>query len=693
MRGKTFFHAGLVAGLLWSALAGMGWAQEAGGPWRILSPAPDTLLPDGSVFVVVRLAGGQRLDPASARVYVDGLDLTREAKASERTVRLLYPGKLGAGTHEVAIEAEAAGGKALPALRWTFRVQGGGAGETSPRPPRVSARRFAFSGTTLLDTKTSDFSGRRDLRQEPLRTYVLQADVEGRYGAFTFPVRLFLTTDEDARTQPRNRFLFGVRSEHLTLLFGDNTPFYNPLIVDGVRTRGVLGEVAFRPVSLSGVYGQLRRGIDPGLFDGVTRLPGTYARMLAAARLSVGSERSVRWGLDVSRARDDQGSIDAGLAEASGLAPMENLVVGSDLSLRLLQGRFRLEGGAALSITTEDAGRGPATKARIDSLFDTNIPIDPADYDWLITFNTTTVPLRLDRLSSLAWYVQGRVAASGHTLTASWQHVGEAYVSFANPFLLNDRRTLTLTDRFKMFGGRLTGMLSYRHYGTPPRDETLRSTLEADLFAGQVAVSPWRRPTWLFVSTRLQNRRTTAEGTGNPQTDTRLTSFTVGGYHLARTGGFQHGLNLSYTYTDRSDDLQPALNSVTRSLTVGLSEQFPRPFYLNLQLTRLKVTSGDQGDLQNLTTVSGSVGYRMERPALDLSMAIQNVHQAEVELIFPSLEGPLLLPGSDRTSFTLRGAYRLHRDMELEVQLGYDTYRGQAEYTDRYVVLRHRYTF
>ncbi len=682
-----------VAGVLlaWGMLASASLqAQSLEGPWRIHSPVPDTLIQDGSLFVVVSVQGGTQLDPESVALFIDGADLTRQAKVSESSVRLLYPRSIGGGRHEIMIHAKDGQGEPLPELRWDFSVEG----PPTETPLRIAAgRRFAYSGNTIIDTRTSDFSGRRDLRQEPLRTYVLQADAEGEYGAFTFPVRLYLTTDEDARAQPRNRFLVGLRSEHLTLLFGDTTPLYNPLMLDGARTRGLRGEVRLNPFRLSAVHGQLRRGITPLLQPDSTFLPGSFERTLTAFRLGIGSERSVLWHLNVTHGQDDAASIPLTDALALGLTPMENLVVGSDLALRLFRGRFHLEGGAALSVTTEDVSRGPATKAEIDSLFDVNLPIDPASYDWLITINASTVPLRVDKLTSLAWYVRGRASASGHTLTAEFQEVGEAYSSFGNPFLLNDRRTLTLTDRFRVLGDRISGTLRYRHYGTPPRNNPLLATLTADLFSGQLALSPWRGPTWLYVGLRLHNRTTTADGTGETRTDTRVASYSAGGYHLLRTGRFQHGINLSFTYTDRSDRILPTLDNTTQALTLGLNEQFPFPLYVNLQVNRLRVRSGDDETLQDLTTLSGRVGYRLPKPELNVSFGFQNTHTAETELLLLAAENTVVIPSSDRSSLFLRGTYRVRGNMEVELQLGYDTYRGTAEYTDRYVILRHRYTF
>ncbi len=645
--------------------------------WHIHSPAPDTLIGEGALFVVVSLQPGRRLDVPTVALFLDGQDLTRQAKISETSVRLLYTRTLGSGRHELYLTAQNQQGEVLPPLRWQFRIEG----EERAPTVRVPRSRFSFYGNTALDTRTSDFSGRQDLRQEPDHTYAVQVDAEGQYGGFTFPVRVFLTTDEGGGAQPRNRFQLGVRSRRFSLLFGDNTPLYNPLMLNGARTRGFWGEVHLRPLHLSGTRGLIRRGIAPEAFRS-----GTFERTLTAFRLGIGSERTVLWSLNAVHARDDVNSIPV-RTEVPGITPMENLILGSDLSLRFLRGRLQLEGGAAISLTTEDISRGPATKAEIDSLFDTNLPIDPASYSWLITLNATTVPLRVDQLTSAAYYVKGRAAAGGHTLNAEFEHIGEAYVSFGNPFLLNDRRSLTVTDRFKILNGKVAGTLRYRHYGTPPRTDANLATLDANLFSGQLVLSPWRRPTWFYLSARLHDRNTTPDGSADLVTDTRLKTYSVGAYHLARTGGFQHGLNVAYTSSDRTDAVRPTLDNTTQTFTVGLHEQLPNPVYFNIQVNRLVVRSDELGSLQKLTTFSGRLGYRLPAQQVNLSMGLQNTHTAAA----------LFQPVSDRFTFFLNGTYRVRNNMDLELQVGYNTYNEDVieenQYTERYVILRHRYTF
>jgi len=671
-------HVCLVIGIftLWNTLVPNSAKAQESDPWRIYSPAPDTLIGEGELFVVVSLEKTERLDPASVTFYLDGNDVTRLAKVSDTSIRLLYTRTLGGGHHQIFITARNQEGSSLPKLGWQFSVEG-----PVTAMVRTPKRRFDFYGTTAIDTRTSDFTGRRDLRQEPLHTYVFQVDAEGHYGAFTFPVRVYATTDEGSGAQPRNRFLLGARSKHFSMFFGDNSPIYNPLMLNGARVRGVSGEVNFGPLHFAGTHGLLRRGIAPDVFQ-----PGTFERRLTAFRLGLGSRRSVLWNVNVVRGRDAINSIPIDIGVA-GVKPQDNLVGGTDLSLRLFKGQLNLEGGASVSLKTEDTSRGPATKAEIDSLFDANLPFDPASYDWLITLNSSTVPLRADELSSLAWYVKGRASVYGNTLTAAFQNVGEAYASFGNPFLLSDRRSFSVTDRFRVLGNRLSGTLRFRHYGTPPRGDLSLATLTANMYGGQLVLSPWRGPTWLYVGYRLHDRGTTADGTGDQVSDTRVTTYSLGGYHLARTGEFQHGLSISFTRAEREDRVRPSLDNTTQTITAGLNEQLPFPLYFNIQVNRLTVRSGSLGTWQRLTTFSGRAGYQLDVPLINVSLGLQNTHTAET----------LLLPNSDRFGLFFRGTYRVRHNMDLELQAGYNKYREPVlhdnRYTERYIILRHRYTF
>ena len=657
--------------------------------WQILSPRPSQVVPSADVVIAAAVTDGA-LDPARVEILLDGQARGREAVVSERRISLV-PSRLTDGVHEVTIRAWLQDGTALPPLSWRFSV-GASADPSGPVYRRASP--FILEGSSVLSTRGSSLSGAgRALRQEPPGTHAADVDLVGRYGSLEFPLRLYLTSDAETSLQPRNRLLVGVRAPLGMLLVGDTSPRFGRLAYSGARLRGAHGEAHVRWLHVHAAYGELRRGLasrllgalpvdDPGGIptdDPVSLLvPGTYRRTMAAGRIAFGHERSVIGGLHVLRATDHMGAIDVGQD------PQQNLVGGGDLQAQLWRQRIRLNAGAALSVLTLDAARGPITKAEADSLLGLTLPLDPARFRRLIVLNGSTIPLRPQQSpSAMAWYAEGDARLGTHHVHASVESIGSAFFSLANPFLQNDRQRFELADRFRLFEGRIGGTLSYRHEATPPRSDDTFPTLSSDVLAGQFTVAPRRGPR-LLLGARLHQRDRQPAGT-SATLRTRLRSYSLGGYQAVRTGGVRHNLNLFWTRTNRDERDRPEADNTTTSLSGGLVQQFPIPLDLSLQATHLTIDSEALGRLQRLTTLGGRLGYT--RAALRLGLAAQNIHTAAT----------LYASASDRMRLSADARYRILDRMTLELELGLGTYREDGapanRYEERYVLLRHRYRF
>ncbi|NNE34024.1 MAG: hypothetical protein HKN13_02235, partial [Rhodothermales bacterium] len=268
-------------------------AQDAG--WYVQSPTPAQVISDGQLFVYVAVEGASGLDESSVEVFVDGQDLTGSSKISTVSVRLLHSARLGPGRHEILLTGRLLSGAQLPDLTWHFIVEGDGAGLTASPARR---RHADFSGKTLIDTRNSDISGLRDLRQEPVRSYAVRADAQGEYGAFRFPIKLYLTTDESALQQPRNRMSIGVEGPMFALYAGDRNPRIAPLMLNGARTRGFHGQFHASTFQVETVVGKLRRGLEGRNLElppdePIRQLPGTFERNVTAVKLGFGRPSSV----------------------------------------------------------------------------------------------------------------------------------------------------------------------------------------------------------------------------------------------------------------------------------------------------------------------------------------------------------------------------------------------------------------
>ncbi len=669
-----------VATLLFALSLQTARAQDAG--WYVQSPTPAQVISDGQLFVYVAMEGASALDENTVEVFVDGQDLTRSAKISTESVRLLHSARLGSGRHEILLSGRLLSGQRLPDLAWHFIVEGDDGGVAASTARR---RRADFKGKTLIDTRNSDISGLRDLRQEPVRSYAVRADAEGQYGAFRFPVKLYLTTDESALQQPRNRMSIGVEGPMFALYAGDRNPRIAPLILNGARTRGFHGEFHASTFHVETAIGRLRRGLESRNVElppnePILQLPGTFERNVTAVKLGFGRPSSVLFEISGLKARDDTSSI------GFGYNPLENVVLGGDLTTRFLKGRLRFESGAAISLTTNDISRGVSTKAEIDSLFDTNLPIDPADLDWLITLNPSTVPLRPDKLTSTAWYANTRVTVPGHSIAAEFRTVGSAYFSAANPFLQSDRRTITISDRFRVEQGKVSGLVRYQNYQSLP-DGGKRLELRSNLAEGRVNLS--LRPDLPRITTGLRMQwRKRGDGTeGALAADMRVSTIMLGGTQSFQTGTVRHAARVHYTRTARRDDVNSLFDNTTHAFTVGAGESYSRSVRSDLQITHLVVNYAGQLGRQRWTTGAATVGYRFHHNDAEISLTIRNTRAGATSLS----------SASDRFGLMLTSSLNLQPNMRIELQAGYNDYSEDDnetnQYTERFVRLRHRYTF
>jgi hypothetical protein len=632
----------------------------------------------GALIVVVDIPGGATLDEESIELRLDGNVVDVEPKVSATSIRYLIRDRLSAGRHDLAINARTVDGRPLATLEWFFRTLGDPSLVRSATLPDKS-----FRGTTYIVTRNASFTGNRVLRQEPGATYVIRSDMTGKYGVFTFPVRAYLTTDETSTAQPRNRVLVGVESPWFSAYGGDTQPDYSPITLAGARARGILAEVHFPGVRLSFTRGTLRRAVDLISFSDPSQVASpflnTFKRGLTAAQLAFGNRKTVEFRLHALKATDDTTSL------SFGTRPIENVVAGTDLSVRALRGDLTFESGAALSLTTEDISRGVSDKAELDSLFEIDLPIDPADYDWLITLNPSTVPLRIDKLSSLAWYTTARANAFGHRVSLEYRSIGSAFFSAGNPFLVNDRRSVAITDRFRILADRLSGTLRFLHYETQPDALALAIPLTSSMISSSFTIRP--NPDLPTFTTGFRHNSRKRGDEISLLSNSRLFSISLGALHQFKSGTQTHTVQLMASRTDRSDRVNDQLDNVTTTVSAGLYEQLSTTVSANLQLTYVSIAYDSFDDRQNWTTVAGGFSKRLQSVPLRFSGQVRVAHAG----------ASTLLTASNRFGGSVTGSYDLQQNMTLELQIGVDSFRDEtiesARYTERFVSLRHRYKF
>lgn len=151
---------------------------------------------------------------------------------------------------------------------------------------------------------------------------------------------------------------------------GDQNPSWSEFLMDGTRVRGLgvglaiprAGEAFARA---DAVVGQLQPAIDPQVrqFNGrQDTVAAQWARNLQAAHVGIGTGSPLAWNLTIAHAIDDTTGVDLALHDSlQGVAPRENLAIGSDLLARFGGGKFEVYAQGAMGLTTEDLRRGDQT--------------------------------------------------------------------------------------------------------------------------------------------------------------------------------------------------------------------------------------------------------------------------------------------------------------------------------------------
>ena len=671
---------------------------ENSNPWQILSPAPEGFVKTGELFIAASLTDGKSFKKSSVIFLLDGINMTNQAKISTTKISLLYLSPVESGRHKILIIAHDKQGQKLPLLQWFFVIAASDSISENPvlkNSPKTSTN-FEFCGTLEINSRNEFVSGfGSDIRQEPAKTNYLNFNAQSNYKSYAFPIKIFTTSDESKNFQPRNRFQIGVTSKSLELYVGDNNPNMERLILRRARVRGVQARLNLDRIYFDYVHGDLLRAVkgrrnvfEPGTgfapqnlqADSTYISSGTFRRKATAARLTLGSGKTFQIRFTYFKAKDDTSSI------KYGENPKENLVIGSDMSLKIKGDLFKLNSGAAISLTTNDISTGPSTTAEIDSFLDAKLTFDPADYDHIITLNTTTFPIETGNYSSLAWYLNSRLKIAKHILTAEYKLIGPDFVSFGNPYLRNDRQGYVIGDRFYLLNRKVLLLLRFQQ-DTDNLSHIQAATRNTTLLNSNISVMPGRYWPRFNLSYRTLQRKNKNNSQDQQKVNDRMNTFSLSGNYNIRAFKTRHGFNINFSRNQRSNAIDPEQDKITQTLSLRLIEQLQIPLIFNLLFMNLNIRSKTSGELQSQKSFISQTSYKLLPGKLMLSLMFRNAFSSQTKFS----------PKSNRFSTEVGCIYNLLKDLSLEMRFGYSRYEESGytrrNYDEKYFVVRNVYGF
>ena len=653
----------------------------------IMSPEPNSTISGKDVLIAIsmyKVSGG---NSDVIQLLLDGEDITDLAYVDSEMVSCLLD-ELEPGDHQVQLFT----GRRNP-KSWTFT--------TTIKEPSLNytGRIRTSSSMDQIDDLTLNISQ-------------VMVDFKGSaYDWLKFKSNIKLTTQENVLFQPRNvvGFSFSLK-DYMTLNIGDSNPRLSQFTMNGKRIRGLDVNLKLGWFSLHVVNGEINRAIQGNLeksysysidtnndglkYLSLNRNDYTFAQRVLSGRLALGRGEKFQWGLNLLKARDDTSSVHAIVNDAtitylpnatgsiegldsgrvytidalrtkaqflngkdwSGRGPKDNLVVGTDLGLSLLNKRIRLEGELAFSLTNNNIWGGPLTLAGMDTLIDdsvdnnlggkfdlNNIPIDPKDISDIFIINPNMAPLvpidinALDSdattdefidavfsMPSLAYRGRAITNFYGNYLAVEYSQVGPEFRSLANPYLVGNKREYAIADKFKLLQNRLMLTVGYKY-----QDDDILTTVETvksqnTVSFGVNALPGHGLPTLNFSFRSIDRKNGIDELivlTDTSYTDNRESTHTNNlmlnlshrfdwfGSHIM-SGTFVN-VNKSDNFENRdSNFVDPALS--TNVVNIALSTQYEIPLKTSLNLTtnssELSIGPGVRG-VQDFLTTNFSAEY------------------------------------------------------------------------------------
>jgi hypothetical protein len=444
-----------------------------------LSPEPDATLNADDVLISISLL---RADSSVVRratqIKLDDINVTTAAVFSEDLIVYVPENQnlvLSPGVHTIKVGLFNRKGQLYSSSEISFTVRGQGRDILATAPP---VRGFDYK----LDVNVE--SRHEQIQNEGTWYNRAGATFRGKTGIWGFNSNLFLTSDERSDRQPQHRFFVGVETPWMQAGYGDHYPVLPELVLSGKRVRGLQTSARYGIVGLDVTLGQITRNIEgqllrsfaadsfnvefhrdstaafglisPGTYGKFNY--GTYSRNLFAIRPSVGNRETWEVGFSWLSSGDDKGSI------RYGLAPKENIVLGTDFMARFDNSRIELTGSAAASAYNTDISKGNFSDAYIDSVYAVGSEGIKKVRDILspyITVNDNFRPLSVEKLPTIAYEVGLGLNYFDNNLKFTYLFHGNDYTSFGQSFLQTDVKGFQVVDRARLIDNQVFLTLGY----------------------------------------------------------------------------------------------------------------------------------------------------------------------------------------------------------------------------------------
>jgi len=527
---------------------------------NILSPKRGEEIPFGNdaVIAISIYDPDGDIDIRSIEFEVDGVEITQDAQISVFLVTFPYKDSASTGKHTFSFSVSDNENN-ITEIDSFFII--------SPEPEKqrvVSAHGSITAGSEYEQEASQNVVGSLD------------AYLYGRLSnSIDYSANAYITNEDSLDGQRVASFRLNLFMPFMGLVLGDATPSFSTYTIDGTQVRGIHALPQFGGFGMELLFGQTLNKVTKSQYT------PDFTQRIYGVRIKAGNKERFLWGMSFLKIKDQTDSLSSALA-ASAPPPQENLVLGMDFTLSLMDGIFVLEAEANESMLNEDISTG-ATMAE--------------NLEWLFTVGNAMAPV-IPGFNSLAARAGIKLGPlGGNTFNGEFSYVGPAYNSLANTAIVNDRIGGRAWDSLWLLNDKLFLSVGAQFYMNNLEDTAVDTTRTIGTSA-----SAYVYPTEsLSINTGLDLQSVSNDN----DIDTLNTTINAGASQdmdiwITDTDIYLNG-NASLL-SDRADSTN---DSNTFSTRLGAISYFI-PFPLDTKFT----FGYDFGDMNNSFYMEGRGGYR-----------------------------------------------------------------------------------
>lgn len=413
--------------------------------YTILSPTPGNgVSRNNAVIAIALFYDSNEIQEGEFRLYIDNRDVTAEADTSAYYISYI-PRNLRNGQHTISLEYKTEN-ETYSVTEWSFMIVA---------PGEASFQGFAQQNAVMPQGQVELTSRNQVIAGDINNAYTGRTRINGRYGLLRYSVNGYLTSQEDPRLQPQNRYGVNLSlGKWVHFEAGHVYPSLSSFTISGRRVHGINTSVHLlnENINMHFITGEINREVtnqyDSLLVTDVLNSSGsvvdhnyhltyqdggrgTFRRKIVGGRFSVGREEKFQIGFNALKIKDDTTSIfnvrnyqdisnssvslnsnltqthrDSLLANPDLLDirggtvnPRDNIVIGTDLKFGFDNNRIQFRSEGVLSALNNNIYGGPLDSLRADELgfdIDKDVINMLESLSWLIIVNENMSTLPLD---------------------------------------------------------------------------------------------------------------------------------------------------------------------------------------------------------------------------------------------------------------------------------------------------------